>query len=242
MSEQSTRRRILGLGAAALGGAGAMLLGQGQARASHLPTQVSAFSDNFEPAVDASNSDSGPAVGGTSQSGNGIEGNANSNIAAGVHGFNADIGYNAHGVKGVVAPGSHGIGVGGQAVNGIGVSGTSQEYLGVSAGSLHGIAFQAFAPGAQAAIRVFGHARFSTVGSSTVPDGADAVFVPFVFVTDRSHIMAALTSDPNSKAAIQWIERAPGSGFTVHLTMQARRATTFSYFIVQPTFEPGMTI
>jgi hypothetical protein len=133
------------------------------------------------------------------------------------------------------------MGVDGQTVNGVGVSGTSQEYVGVSAGSLNGIAFQAFAPGAQAAIRVFGHARFSTVGSNTIPAGSDATFVPHFTVTPQSHITVALTSDPGNKAVVQWIERATG-GFTVHLSAAAKVATTLTYFIVQPTFEPGVTI
>jgi hypothetical protein len=40
---------------------------------------------------------------------------------------------------------------------------------------------------------------------------------------------------------VQWVERATG-GFTVHLTAAVKVTTTLTYFIVQPTFEPGMTI
>jgi hypothetical protein len=236
----SSRRRVLGLGAASLGAIAATVVGRGEAVAAASP--VVGTSDTAQPAVDGYNSDAGPGVRGTSAEASGVEGLANSNGYPGVFGTNADTGFNAAGVRGTVVPGGHGMGVDGQAVNGVGVSGTSQEYVGVSAGSLNGIAFQAFAPGAQAALRVFGHARFSTLGSGTIPAGADATFVPFLSVTAQSHIMVALTSDPGSKATVQWIARAAGTGFTLHLTATAKIATTFTFFIVQPTFEPGVTI
>jgi hypothetical protein len=236
----SSRRRVIGLGAASVGALAATILSRSEALAAATP--VVGTSDNAQPAVDGTNSDSGSGVRGTSASAAGVEGNASSNSYPGVLGFNADTGFNAAGVRGTVVPGGHGIGVDGQTTSGVGVSGTSQDYVGVSAGSLNGIALQAFAPGAQAALRVFGHARFSTVGSGTIPAGSDAVFVPFFPVTTESHITVALTSDPGSKATVQWVERAPGTGFTIHLSSTAKTATGFSYFIVQPTFEPGVTI
>ena len=245
MSEQiapervSSRRRVLGLGAASLGALAATMVGRGEAAAADAP--VVGTSDTAQPAVDGINNDAGPGVRGTSASAGGVEGLATSNSYPGVLGYNADTVFNAAGVRGTVVPGGRGMGVDGQTVNGVGVSGTSQEYVGVSAGSLNGIAFQAFAPGAQAAIRVFGHARFSTVGSGNIPAGSDAAFVPYFTVTPQSHVTVALTSDPGNKATVHWIERATG-GFIVHLTAAVKVATTLTYFIVQPTFEPGVTI
>ena len=167
----SSRRRVLGIGAASLGALAATIAGGSQAAAA---TPVVGTSDSAQPAVEGNNSDAGSGVRGTSAEAAGVEGTASSNAYPGVFGFNGDMGFNAAGVRGTVAVGGRGMGVDGQTVNGVGVSGTSQEYVGVSAGSLNGIAFQAFAPGAQAAIRVFGHARFSTVASGTIPAGSDA--------------------------------------------------------------------
>jgi hypothetical protein len=229
------RRRVIGLGMAGLGAIAATALGSREANAAATP--VVGTSDTAQPAVEGTNNDFGPGVRGTSAMASGVEGFASSNGFPGVFGTNSDTGFNAAGVRGTVSPGSNGMGVDGQCVNGTGVSGTSQEGIGVSAGSLNGVAFQAFAPGGQAAIRIFGHARFSTTASGTVPAGSDAVFVPFVRVTAQSHITVVLTSDPGNKAVVQWIERAAGSGFTVHLTAAVKAATTFTYFIVQPTFE-----
>jgi hypothetical protein len=230
-SQSVGRRRVLGLAVASAGALGAAMVSGGQVRANHLTTQVNAFSDNGEPAVNAINSDGGPGVAGKSGSGWGVVGDTNSNSYAAVEGHNANAGFNAAGVRGTSA--GNGMGVDGQTVNGKGVSGTSENGIGVSAGSLRGIAMEAFAPGAEAAIRVTGKARFSHLAWNTLPAGQHSVFVPHFEVTATAHITVTLTSDP-AGAAVQWIERIPGSGFRVHLTKAVKTATTFSYFITYP--------
>ena len=225
------RRRVIGLAVASASAIGAAMVGGSQARANHLSTQINAFSDNAEPAVNAINSYGGPAVAGKSGSGWGVVGDTNSNSHAGVEGHNANAGFNAAGVRGTSA--GNGMGVDGQSVNGKGISGASENGIGVSAGSLRGIAMEAFAPGAEAAIRVTGKARFSHLAFNTIPAGQHSVFVPHFDVTATAHITVTLTSDP-SGAAVQWIERLPGSGFRVHLTKAVKTATTFSYFIAYP--------
>lgn len=224
------RRRVIGLAVASASALGAAMVGGSQARANHLSTQINAFSDNGEPAVNAINSDGGPAVAGKSGSGWGVVGDTDSNSYAAVEGHNANAGFNAAGVRGTSA--GNGIGVDGQTVNGKGVSGTSQNGTGVFAGSLNGIALDASSPSGDA-IRVSGKARFSHLAFNTIPAGQHSVFVPHFAVTATAHITVTLTSDPGG-AALQWIERIPGSGFRVHLTKAVRSATTFSYFIAYP--------
>jgi hypothetical protein len=174
----------------------------------------------------------GPGVVGSSGSGPGVRGTTSSNVGAGVEGHNSLNDFNAAGVRGTST--GNGQGVNGQSVDGAGVDGTSNNGIGVSAGSLNGIAFQAFAPAGIAAIRVGGKARFSTVGGGSIPARASSAFVTHLSVTASSHVTVALTSDPGSGAVVQWIERAPGSGFTVHLDRRARDGTSFSFFIVEP--------
>jgi hypothetical protein len=224
------RRKVLGLAVASAGALGATMATGGQVRANHLTTQVSAFSDNAEPAVNAINGDGGPAVAGKSGSGWGVVGDTDSNSYAAVEGHNANAGFNAAGVRGTSA--GNGMGVDGQTVNGRGVSGTSQNGTGVFAGSLSGIALDASAPNGDA-IRVNGKARFSHLAFNTIPAGQPYVFVPHFAVTATTHITVSLTSDPGG-AAVQWIERVPGSGFRVYLTKSVRTATTFSYFMAYP--------
>jgi hypothetical protein len=224
------RRRVLGLAVASAGAVGAAMIGGTQARANHLSTQVNAFSDNWEPAVNAINSDGGPAVAGKSGSGWGVVGDTDSNAYAAVEGHNANLGFNAAGVRGTSA--GNGMGVNGQSVNGTGVNGTSENGMGVAARSLNGIALDASAPNGDA-IRVDGKARFSHLAFNTVPAGQHTVFVPHFAVTATTHITVTLTSDP-AGASVQWVERLPGSGFRVHLTKAVRTATTFSYFMAYP--------
>lgn len=233
MGTESTRRRMLG--AAGIGALATLVATRGEARASHLASQVSGSSDNAEPAVQGTNSSDGPGVRGDSAAGYGVEGQTDSNSYSGVFGSNANTGFNAAGVRGFVL--EHGMGVDGQSVNGVGVSGTSQEGIGVRAGSLNGVAFQAFAPGGEAAIRVGGKARFSHLGSGTIPAHERSSFVPFFGVTASAHIMVTLTSDPGG-VVVEWVERVTGAptGFRIHLTGRAKRDTTFSYFIAYPFF------
>ena len=225
------RRRAIGLAVASAGALGATMVAGGQVQANHLTTQVDAFSDNGEPAVNAINSDGGPAVAAKSGTGAAVLAETNSSSYAAVNAYNANTGFNAAGVRGTSA--GNGMGVDGQSVSGKGVTGTSENGIGVSAGSLRGIAFEAFAPGAEAAIRVTGKARFSHLALGTIPAGQHSVFVPNFEVTATTHITVTLTSDP-SGAALQWIERVPGSGFRVHLTKAVRASTTFSYFMAYP--------
>jgi hypothetical protein len=224
------RRRVLGLAVASAGAAGAAMVGGGRAQANHLSTQVNAFSDNAEPAVNAINSDIGPGVAGKSGSGWGVVGDTNSNSYAAVEGHNANTGFNAAGVRGTSA--GNGMGVNGQSVNGTGVNGTSENGTGVFAASLNGLALLASSPNGDA-IRVDGKARFSHLAFNTIPAGQHSVFVPHFAVTATTHITVTLTSDPNG-AAVQWVERLPGSGFRLHLTKATRTATTFSYFMAYP--------
>jgi len=225
------RRRVIGLAIASAGAVGASIVGGSQARANHLSTQVNAFSDNSEPAVNAINSDSGPAVAGKSSSATGVSGETDSNSYAAVSGFNSNTGFSAAGVRGTTA--GSGMGVDGQAGNGRGVSGSSENGIGVAGGSLNGVALEGSAPSGEAALRVNGKARFSHLAWNTFPAGQHTGFVPHFAVTATTHIAVTLTSDPGG-AALQWVERLPGSGFRVHLTKAVRAATTFSYFMAYP--------
>ena len=84
--------------------------------------------------------------------------------------------------------------------------------------------------------QISGESRFSTAGSAAVPAGESSVFVADTAVTASSHISVTLMSNPRGRA-VTWVERDPGSGFTVHL-MDAppprRQETTLTYLIVEP--------
>jgi hypothetical protein len=149
-------------------------------------------------------SNSGPGITGASQSGAGVRG------------------YSDTGVGGDFGGGGPGKGVRGESGTGVGVEGTSEAGVGVEAFSHAGIA-----------LKVRGKAAFTTVGSAVISEGEDSAFVPNAAVTAVSHISVTLTSDPGSRT-VAWVERNPGSGFTVHLSRGARRQTSLTYLIVEP--------
>lgn len=174
-------------------------------------------------------SGTGPGVKGVSQSGPGARGETTSSVNAAVEGHNSDSGHNAAGVRGTAS--GNGMGVDGQSPDGAGVSGASANGVGVHAGSLNGVALLAFAPAGQRAIQVGGKAGFSTVGAGSIPAKSSSAFVAQAQVSATSHITVVLTSDPGNAAVVQWVDRAAGSGFTVHLSRGTQDATSFTYFI-----------
>jgi hypothetical protein len=105
---------------------------------------------------------------------------------------------------------------------GTGVQGISGTGIGVEAISENGLA-----------LRVQGRAAFSAVGSASVPTGQSSVLVANPTVTADSHIAITLTSDPGRRSVL-WVERAPGSGFIVHLTAPAQGALGLTYSILEP--------
>jgi hypothetical protein len=108
---------------------------------------------------------------------------------------------------------------------GIGVQGLSGAGVGVQAMSSEGVALD-----------VVGKARYSTAGSGAVPAGQQSVAVSNPAVTAESHITVSLTSNPGNRQ-VRWVERDPGTGFTVHLVPtppNQRPLTTLTYLIVEP--------
>jgi hypothetical protein len=85
------------------------------------------------------------------------------------------------------------------------------------------------------ALRVGGRARFSSVGAGLVPEGASEAAVAIPSVTAASHVSVTLTGDSENQAAVTWVERIAGVGFTVHLNRNAGVGTPFTYFIVEPS-------
>jgi hypothetical protein len=86
------------------------------------------------------------------------------------------------------------------------------------------------------ALVVNGRSVFSTVGSAVIPAGDASAFVPNLAVGATSHITVTLTSDPGPRQ-LGWVERSPGSGFTVHLTpapKKRRPETTLTYMVAEP--------
>jgi hypothetical protein len=86
------------------------------------------------------------------------------------------------------------------------------------------------------ALVVNGRSVFSTVGSAVIAAGAESAFVPDLAVADTSHITVTLTSNPGPRQ-LGWVERSPGSGFTVHLTPAPRKQrpeTTLTYMVAEP--------
>lgn len=120
---------------------------------------------------------------------------------------------------------STGTGVIGRSDAGTGVRGDCRRGTGVEAVSGDGLALD-----------VVGRARFSTAGSAVIPAGAESVFVANPAVTANSHIQVTLVSDPGARQ-VRWVERSPGSGFTVHLSsapLPRRPETSLTYLIVEP--------
>lgn len=116
-----------------------------------------------------------------------------------------------------------GIGVRGEG-SAIGVHGKSEEGVGVKAESTSGFALE-----------VIGRARFSTAGAGMINRDADSAATSDYNVSENSIILVTLTSNPgNPNSIVQWVERNPGVGFTVHLTKKVGTATTFTYLILEP--------
>lgn len=173
----------------------------------------------------------GPGVEGASENGPGVIGFGGT---VGVLGLNND----ADAVRGFV--GSEGnatvAGVRGEAFGcvekgpcgpgiGIGVYGRSDAGIGVQAKVDDATGF---------ALDVLGRARFSSAGSASVPAGQTSVFVPDEAVGAASHISVTLMGNPGLRT-LQWVERAPGSGFTVHLTnVGPKPETPLTYFVLEP--------
>jgi hypothetical protein len=115
-------------------------------------------------------------------------------------------------------------GVHGFANTGTGVRGDSVSGFGVSAASQQGIA-----------LNVEGKAAFATAGNGVIEAGQSQITVSRQFhVTSDSHITVTLTGNPGNQAAVEWIERTAGVGFTIHLNKRLANKTPFSYFIVEP--------
>jgi hypothetical protein len=181
----------------------------------------------------------GVGVAGTSITGTGVFASSQSGHAVGARtetgvGVSGEASQSGIGVVGSTALGT---GVSGNSGQGNGVAGTCDDPQGVgtSGSSTDGIGIHAVSQNGQA-LRVEGRAAFTTAGSGTVPQGQNSVFVSNPAVTADSHISVTLVGDPGLRA-LQWLERSPGSGFTVHLSPapgNRRPATPFTYLIVEP--------
>lgn len=121
-----------------------------------------------------------------------------------------------------------GVGVHGQSRTGVGV-------LGTCTGAGRGVNARSDSPDGMALV-VEGKSGFSTAGSALIPAGENSVFVADADVTgEDSHISVTLVSDPGPRT-IRWVERDPGSGFTVHLSpapVRQRPETHLTYLIVE---------
>ena len=139
----------------------------------------------------------------------------------------------------VVPPAIHGV----STANGVGVLGTSDNFAvqgestggyGVYGNSETGIG-GLFGSSSGIGLGVAGRAAFSTVGAGTIPAGQNSVFVADGRVLETSLIFITLVSNPGSRD-LRWVQKTPGSGFTVNLSSappNARPATAFTYFIVE---------
>jgi len=155
-----------------------------------------------------------------------------------IHGENSDDGDGVLGTsvggRGVVGFGAL-VGVHGESVAGFGVQAISHSGTAVAVGTLSGIGVDIHSGGT--ALRITGgRLKLTQVGSGAVPAGTDLVFIPRADVTANTHVSVALTADPGPRAAVSWIERVPGAGFTVHLTARVRNATTLTYSVAEPAF------
>jgi hypothetical protein len=158
-------------------------------------------------------SGSGSGVGGISDTGQGVSGNSGSGIGV--------VGTSETAVGVLGASGQLPLAQG----PGVGVKGMSGTGTGVEAICDNGIALKAR-----------GKSAFSTAGSAVIPAGRNSAFVPNTAVTANSHISVTLASDPGPRE-VRWVERSPGSGFTVHLSPApppSRPETTLTYLIVEP--------
>lgn len=162
-----------------------------------------------------------------------VQGNAlGSNALAGVLGLSHEGNFTGGTANGP------GIGVMGSSGSGSGVEGVSLTGAGVRGHTQPGktnVAVEAISPDGTA-LNVLGKSRFSTAGSAVVPVGADSIFVPNSAVTATSHVSVTLVGDPGPRQ-LTWVERNPGSGFTVHLSSappSKRPETPLTYLIVEP--------
>jgi hypothetical protein len=183
---------------------------------------------------------SGPGVGinGESFAGDGVVGMSHHMDHYGVFGTNDTADPDP-----TTPPFPQGAGVFGQGVNigvkafsndGHAVDATSTNGTALDAGSLTGIGLGIHS-GATAIRVTGGKLKFNSVGAGTIPAGASAHTVLHAYVTLNSHVTIVLTSDPGNAAQLHWVTRAAGS-FTINLTRPARDATTFTYFVVDPSF------
>jgi hypothetical protein len=81
-------------------------------------------------------------------------------------------------------------------------------------------------------LAIEGRAQFASVGEGSIASGAASATVPNVMVSIPSHISVTLLGDAG--ATLAWVERDPGTGFTIHLAGPATADTAFTYFIVDP--------
>ena len=101
------------------------------------------------------------------------------------------------------------------------------------------VALSVIVPEGGTAVHIRGAACFDTVGMGQFAENARSATVADSRITAESFVYAMLTGDPGrgngtDMTAVQWVERSPGQGFTVHLNAKVKQATPFSYFIVEP--------
>jgi hypothetical protein len=136
------------------------------------------------------------------------------------------------GVRGqsFIGPGVNGVG------GSVGVTGTGEVFgvngtVNTSSPGAAGV--KAENTGGGLALLVSGKVQFSSSGSGTIKQMQNSTAVPSTAITSRSHVLLTLTSNPDSRARIHWVEITPGSGFTVHLTSNVHADTSFRYLIVE---------
>ena len=237
-SKETTRRRMLTLMGAGGAAALATLVSSKDAQAGHDGTNVMHLAEvNSAPgggrtdlkantndfALSIDNTDTGETSGGlyvTGQGGKPV-------IEADVLGGGEGVGVAVQGVSG----GGETFGEG-PATGVEGISGSGQGVHGHSESGEGGF----FSTNSGFALATDGKSRFSTAGTAVLPAGANSVFVANSDVTADSHISVTLTDDPGQRT-IRWVERDPGTGFTLHMTSAPpphRRLTGFTYLIVEP--------
>ena len=146
-----------------------------------------------------------------------------------VHGVASGPGF---GEAGQFGQGS-GTGVEGLSRTGTGVRGTSVDGPGIHGQSTTGPG-GLFQSDSGLALEVAGRALFSTAGTGNVAQGQSSAFVASPAITANSHVSVTLVGNPGPRQ-LGWVQRAPGSGFTVHLTSSpgAKPKTPFTYLVVE---------
>lgn len=239
------------------GGTNVFHLGQDNTNPAGSETQLNANGDGH--ALILAAGDSGPAFqvqGGSNMTsdtaadvGDTLFVSNESTGAAGGGAISATAHGDAHAIEGVTLS-ENGVGV--QGISGgdpygegpgtgvVGHTGTGVGVLGIATGTGVGVEahsrVEAHSDGLALAVR--GKSAFSTAGSAVVPAGQESVFVENAAVTGNSHITVTLTTDPGDRQ-VSWVDRDPGSGFTVHLTQAPpprRPETSLTYLIVEPGF------